>query len=146
MPIPAETKGKASVEAAQGKGSHQSLESKAQTLDAARELSAEVGNGETLHIYRLVPTAATDDPNWDLAPCQGEIKVVARTSGDARVVAAAYELHSMTAPFYPGNDVSTIEASAFRNERLYTVIQVSGDCHDLQRGIFNDAISLNTAR
>ena len=118
--------------------SDHSLESVAQIEDAERELSAEVGYGETLHVYRLVPTAASNDRNWDLAPSQGEIKVVARTAGDARVVAAAYELKFMAAPFVPGSDVSTIEASAFRNNRLYTVVETSGDCHGLPRGIFGE--------
>lgn len=118
--------------------SDHSVERVAQIGDAERELSADVGYGETLHVYRLVPTAGSDDPNWDLAPSQGEIKVVARTAGDARVVAAAYELKFMAAPFVPGNDVSTMEASAFRNDRLYTVVQTSMDCQGLPRGFFDE--------
>ena len=124
-------------DATPAKMSHQSVESVAQRQDAEREISAEVKSGESLHVFRLVPTAAPDDPNWDLAPSQGEITVVARSAADARVVAAAYELKFMTAPFVPGNDVSTMEASAFRNDRLYAVVETSVDCHGLPRGLFD---------
>jgi hypothetical protein len=113
-------------------------EFEAQRMDAERELSASIGEGETLHIYQLVPTAEPDDPNWVLAPSHGKMKVVAKTAGDARVLAAAYEFKFMAAPFIPGNAIATMEASAFRNDRLYTVIEISADIKGLPRGILSD--------
>lgn len=47
---------------------------------------------EELKLYRLVPLAAFDDPNWQNATYQGEVVVAARSSGDARVVASEAEL------------------------------------------------------
>ena len=85
MPFIANSDGAPPAETNPGAVPHQSVESMAQRRDAERELSADVGYGTTLRIYRLVPTAAPGDPNWDLAPSEGEIKVVARTAGDARL-------------------------------------------------------------
>lgn len=41
-----------------------------------------------MHVYRLVPIAPPDDPNWDRAINRGEIVVLARSSGEARAIAA----------------------------------------------------------
>lgn len=41
---------------------------------------------EGLKIFRLVPTAASDDPNWQNSPSHGEVIVRALTAGDARIV------------------------------------------------------------
>jgi hypothetical protein len=49
--------------------------------------------------------------------------VRARTSGDARIVAAEAELDFLDIDALPGDGNSTEFASAFRNERLYTVIE-----------------------
>ncbi|MCD2178141.1 hypothetical protein [Rhizobium sp. C1] len=76
-----------------------------------------------MHIYRLIPVAEADDPNWSLSPDQGEVIVRARTSGDARVVAAEAEADFLQHHAKPGEGVSTADASAFRNEKLYTVIE-----------------------
>ena len=46
---------------------------------------------DDLKLYRLVPAAAPDDPNWDLAPSHGVVVVAALTPGDARVVASEAE-------------------------------------------------------
>ncbi|HZG29890.1 MAG TPA: hypothetical protein VE079_15660 [Ensifer sp.] len=80
-----------------------------------------------MHIYRLVPVAGPEDPNWDLSPFQGEVIVRAKTSGDARIVASAAEADFPQERAKPGEGVSTASASAFRNEKLYTVIEdISG--------------------
>ena len=39
-------------------------------------------------IYRLLPSAPPDDPNWDRALNQGEVVVRAASSGAARAMAA----------------------------------------------------------
>ncbi|MGE6739426.1 hypothetical protein ACQKGC_04025 [Allorhizobium pseudoryzae] len=78
---------------------------------------------EQLKIYRLVPSAPLDDPQWmDRLP-QGEIVVRARTSGDARVVASEAELDFTEIDALPAEGNSTEMASAFRSEKLYTVIE-----------------------
>ncbi len=67
----------------------------------------------------------------------GDMTVVARTTCDARVVAAGCELGLATAGSAPGDDVATMGASAFRNEKLYTVIEVDRNRLDLQRGLIS---------
>ncbi|PZM14919.1 hypothetical protein [Rhizobium tubonense] len=123
-----------------------SVESKAQIADAARESSTEVGVGETLNIYRLVPIAAANDPRWDNSPTQGEVVVAARTSGDARIVASAKELDFMEVDAAPADDVTTRNASAFRSEKLYTVIEVDRGRRDVQRGVLAGDISVDTIK
>lgn len=76
-----------------------------------------------LKVFRLVPLAAPDDPNWDNASNQGEVVVRALTAGDARVVAAEAELDFLEIDALPGDGNSTTFASAFRSERLYTVME-----------------------
>ena len=56
-----------------------SPESRAQSEDASRLASADVARGDTLNVYRLVPTAQPGDPRWDNSPFQGEVLVAART-------------------------------------------------------------------
>ena len=87
-----------------------SVESQAQLLDAARESSTFVEHGETLGIYKLVPIAALNDHNWDIAPSRGNMIVAALTTGDARVVAAAFEVNFMKSNFTPGESVATMGA------------------------------------
>jgi hypothetical protein len=77
---------------------------------------------DQLKLYRLVPIASATDTNWDLAPNQGEVVVRARSSGDARVVAAEAELDYLEIDALPADGNSTTSSSAFRNEKLYTVI------------------------
>jgi hypothetical protein len=72
---------------------------------------------ERLALYRLVPVARPDDPNWDRAPNRGEVVVRARSSGDARVVAAQAE----TEEGIGGEFTTRVSASAFMDEKLYTV-------------------------
>lgn len=72
---------------------------------------------EHLALYRLVPTARPDDPNWDRAPSRGEVVVRARSSGDARVVAALAETEEGRAGLF----TTEVKASAFLDEKLYTV-------------------------
>ncbi|MGH6859505.1 MAG: hypothetical protein ACRECY_04560, partial [Phyllobacterium sp.] len=118
----------------------------ARMADAESRSSAKVGEGETLHVYRLVPVAAPDDPRWDNSPYQGEVVVAARTSGDARVVAAGLELDFMEVDAAPADGVTTFDASAFRDEKLYTVIEVETDRRDLKRGLLEGKVSLDDIR
>jgi hypothetical protein len=121
----------------------QSVESQAQIADSA------LGGGETnepLNIYRLVPLAAPDDPNWDNAPSSGEVIVAARTTGDARIVAASRELDFMEIDAAPAEGVTTANASAFRNEKLYTVIEIDRGRTDVQRGVLEGDIAIDNIK
>lgn len=77
---------------------------------------------DQLKLFRLVPIASATDTNWDNAANQGEVVVRARSSGDARIVAAEAELDYTEIDALPGDGNSTTSSSAFRNEKLYTVI------------------------
>jgi hypothetical protein len=123
-----------------------SLESQAQIHDAALKSSPSVAKGEVLNIYRLVPIAAPNDPGWDNAPSSREVVVAARTAGDARIVAAGRELDFMEVDAAPAEHVTTSNARAFRNEKLYTVIEVAHGRSDLQRGILEGTVSVSNLR
>jgi hypothetical protein len=123
----------------------ESVESQAQMADA-RESSDDAVNGEALNIYRLIPSAAADDPNWQNAPSQGEVVVAARTTGDARIVAAGRELDFMEIDSAPAEDVTTANASAFRNERLYSVVEIEHGRYGLNRGVISGEISVGNIR
>lgn len=85
---------------------------------------------EKLKIYRLVPIAAPDDPNWQNSSPHGEVVVRARTAGDARLVASAAELDFTEIDASPSEGNSTEMASAFRSEKLYTVIEDGSGRYD----------------
>ncbi|MBW9064352.1 hypothetical protein JNB71_13575 [Rhizobium herbae] len=121
----------------------QSVESRAQIRDST---TAAGNERELLNIYRLVPIAQADDPRWDNSPCQGEVVVAARTPGDARIVAAERELDFMEIDSAPAEDVTTRNASAFRSEKLYTVIEVAHSRPDLTRGVLKGNISVDTIK
>ena len=72
--------------------------------------------------------------------------VAARSSGDARIVAAGLELDFMEVDASPAEGVSTNDASAFRNEKLYTVIAVDRDRSDLTRGLLDGTVRVDTIR
>ncbi len=101
---------------------------------------------EPLNVYRLVPIAAPNDPRWENAPPQGEVVVAARTAGDARIVAAGRELDFMDIDAAPAEDVTTAHASAFRSEKLYTVIEIEHGRTDVSRGIVSGEISVATIK
>jgi hypothetical protein len=78
---------------------------------------------EALKIFRLIPDAAETDPNWDLAQPAGEVVVRARSAADARILAAEAEVDFLDTSAKPGDGVSTTFASAFRDQRLYRVVE-----------------------
>ena len=121
----------------------QSVESRAQVLDATTTSQAEI---EPLNVYRLIPIAQAHDPRWDNSPYQGEVVVAARTTGDARIVAAERELDFMEVDCAPAEGVSTSNASAFRSEKLYTVIELEHARTDLTRGVMAGNISVDTIK
>ena len=123
-----------------------SLESQAQIHDAAQTSAPEVRGGETLNVYKLVPIAERDDPSWGNSPYHGQVVVAARTSGDARIVASSHELDFMEVDAAPADGVTTSNASAFRSEKLYTVIEIDRDRDDLSRGILEGTVSVDTIR
>ncbi|MBY5492401.1 hypothetical protein [Rhizobium leguminosarum] len=122
-----------------------SVESQAQIEDAASQSSPDAGD-EMLNIYRLEPIAAPDHPRWDNSPGHGTVVVAARTAGDARIVAAARELDFMEVDAAPAEDVTTVNASAFRDDKLYTVIEIERNKRDVKRGILEGAIAVDTIR
>ncbi len=121
-----------------------SVESQAQIEDAARLGSDAVGRGEALNIYRLEPIAAPKDPRWDNSPGHGTLLVAARTAGDARIVAASRELDFMEVDTAPADDVTTVNASAFRDSKLYTVIEIEHGRRDLKRGVIDGSVAVDT--
>ena len=46
----------------------------------------------------------------------------------------------------PADDVTTSNASAFRSEKLYTVIEIDRNRTDLTRGVVEGSISVDTIR
>jgi hypothetical protein len=120
-------------------------------IAARRADASTVGQGmpkgdERLNLYRLVPIAEADDPRWDNSPFQGEVVVAARSTGDARLVASSRELDYMEIDAKPAEDVTTSIASAFRSEKLYTVIEIDRDRTDLSRGIIDGEIAIDVIR
>lgn len=75
-----------------------------------------------LSLYRLVPIAAANDPRWDMATYQGEVVVRAYSAADARIVAADAEVDYRDLQAAPGDGTTTDMASAFRDDKLYTVV------------------------
>ena len=124
------------------------LEEAARRHDAAAAAGTEgeSRHPEKLNLYRLVLTAEADDPRWENSPYQGEVIVAARSTGDARIVAAASELDYMEIDAKPAEDVTTSMASAFRSEKLYTVIEIDRDRTDLSRGVVAGDIAIDTIR
>ncbi|MDM9623287.1 hypothetical protein A6U87_05950 [Rhizobium sp. AC44/96] len=122
-----------------------SVESQAQISDAAVR-GANGPSQERLNVYRLEPIASDSDLRWDNAPSHGIVVVAARTAGDARIVAAARELDFMEIDAAPAEDVTTFNASAFRDDKLYTVIEIEHGRRDLSRGVVEGAISVGTVK
>ncbi|MFN3317329.1 MAG: hypothetical protein ACK43M_01200 [Allorhizobium sp.] len=118
---------------------------------AMRADASAVGQGlskgeEVLNLYRLAPIAEADDPRWDNSPFQGEVVVAARSTGDARLVASSRELDYMEIDAKPAEDVTTSMASAFRSEKLYTVIEIDRDRTDLSRRVVDGEIAIDVIR
>ena len=123
-----------------------SVESQAQVSDASAEAASSVAEGEPLNIYRLEPVAEPDDPRWENSPPSGVVLVAARTTGDARIVAAGRELDFMEVDAAPAEGVTTMNASAFRSDKLYTVIEVDHGRRDQTRGIIQGNVRIDTIR
>lgn len=72
--------------------------------------------------------------------------MAARTSGDARIIAAERELDFMEVDAAPAEDVTTSSASAFRSEKLYTVIEIDHARRDLSRGVLEGDVTVDTIK
>jgi hypothetical protein len=109
---------------------------------------ADYADVEQLKLYRLVPIASPTDTNWHLAPNQGEVVVRARSSGDARVVAAEAELDYLEIDALPGDGNSTTSSSAFRNEKLYTVVDEADPAYPIEgpRGVVAGTVRVDNIR
>lgn len=121
----------------------QSQESQAQMEDGAVKANS---SKEPLNIYRLEPTASPDDPRWQNSPSHGVIVVAARTAGDARIVASSRELDFTDINAAPAEGVTTEHASAFRDEKLYTVIEIEHGRTDLGRGVTEGVVRVDTIK
>ncbi|WP_404404662.1 hypothetical protein [Pelagibacterium halotolerans] len=77
-----------------------------------------------MNIYRLYPVAGPAASNWDLAANRGEIIVRAKTTGDARLVAAEAEARSAGDGRHENDDVYSVRASAFTDEKMYGVQRI----------------------
>ncbi|MBW3097279.1 hypothetical protein KY465_08300 [Pseudohoeflea sp. DP4N28-3] len=89
-----------------------------------------------MRIFHLVPIAAPDDPNWDNAANHGTVSVCAHSPADARIVAAEAETDFLDISAKPGDGTTTDFASAFRNDKLYTVQEAEeADAEPSQRGL-----------
>ncbi|MBP2510301.1 MULTISPECIES: hypothetical protein [Agrobacterium] len=122
-----------------------SVKSRAQ-FDNATEIARRTDIDESLNVYRLEPIAAPDDPRWQNAPAPGTVVVAARTAGDARGVAAGAELDFMEVDSLLAEDVLTLNASAFRNEKLYTVIEVEHGRQGLLSGVMDGEVRVDTIK
>lgn len=98
---------------------------------------------EELKMYRLSPLAAPDDPNWQNASYQGEVVVAARSSGDARIVASQAELDFLEIDAKPAEGVTTDMASAFRSEKLYTVVEEGPAPEGTERGVLAGVVGVD---
>ncbi|MCA1367313.1 hypothetical protein I6F15_07860 [Bradyrhizobium sp. BRP14] len=98
---------------------------------------------EELKIFRLAPLAEPNDPNWQNASYQGKVTVVARSSGDARLVASEAELDFREIDAKPAEGVTTDMASAFRNEKLYTVIEEGPAPAGSKRGVIGGTVRID---
>ncbi|PDT41160.1 MULTISPECIES: hypothetical protein [Sinorhizobium] len=98
---------------------------------------------EELKIYRLTPLADPGDPNWQNARYQGEVVVAARSAGDARIVASEAELDFREIDAKPAEGVTTDMASAFRNEKLYTVIEEGPAPPGWERGLIAGQVTVD---
>jgi hypothetical protein len=122
-----------------------SLESKAQ-LEDADKIASSTDDGEVLNLYRLVPVAPPTDFRWGKAGPLGEVVVAAGTAGDARIVAAGRELDFLDVDALPGEDVTTRHASAFRDEKAYTVIEIERGRTGLRRGVVAGYVPVDTIK
>lgn len=77
----------------------------------------------TKKLYKLFPVAQAWDPNWDRAPSQGVVVVRADSPADARIVASEAEPDFLDRDAKPGDGASTRFASAFRDAKLYSVVE-----------------------
>jgi hypothetical protein len=72
-----------------------------------------------MSVYRLIPAAAPDDPNWDRAFDQGEVVVRAGSAGEARAIAAIAEA---AAALGREPELTTqVGHSALMDDKLYAV-------------------------
>lgn len=108
-----------------------------------------IRRSETLKLYRLIPVARAGDPNWNSAENQGEVVVRAFSAADARVTAAEAELDFTEIDAAPAEGNSTRDASAFRNERLYAVVEMldqRGLAAEGPRGVVDGTVSVGTIK
>lgn len=77
----------------------------------------------SLKIFRLLPVVDETDPRWNNAENQGEVVVRAHSAADARIVAAAAEGDFLDIKAAPADGNSTRTFSAFRDDKLYTVVE-----------------------
>lgn len=74
-------------------------------------------------IFKLFPLAEPESSNWDIARNHGVVVVRAKSSGDARLVAAEAEVEAAKR-HDENDDLYSLRTSAFTNEKLYGVTRL----------------------
>lgn len=90
-----------------------------------------------LKIYRLKRIAAKDDPRWTITGSQNDVTVRAKSPADARVVASEAEDDFLQSTALPGDGNSTRTFSAYRDDKVFTVIEETASSFSLEgeRGV-----------
>ena len=115
--------------------------------DTPNAAAAAEPDAPMLKLFRLVPVARAEDPRWDRAGSLGTILVRAESPADARLVASEAELDFTEIDAKPAEGTDTRMASAFRDEKLYTVIEVeTGAAEAGPRGVVEGTVSVGTIR
>lgn len=122
-----------------------SVESTAQIEDAEK-IASGGEPGEILNIYRLVPKISSADGRVNNQHLPDNVVVAARTAGDARIVAAGRELDFLEVDAAPSEDVTTRHASVFRDEKIYSVVEIEHWRADLRRGVLSGEIPTDTIK
>jgi hypothetical protein len=96
----------------------------------------------SLQIYRLKCVAAKDDPRWINTGSQDDVIVRALSPADARLVASEAEDDFLESDALPGDGNSTRTFSAYRDDKVFTVIEESTSpfSRDGERGVLSGSI------
>lgn len=96
-----------------------------------------------LHVFRLEPATEASDPNWDNEPCHGVFVVRAYSPADARLVATDAESEALKGVVgISDEDDTTRTFSAFRNEKLYAVLEDFSFGTDGPRAVLSGTFSV----
>lgn len=101
---------------------------------------------DKLRLFRLVAVAAPNDPHWHGDYRPQEVTVCAMSPADARIIAAERELDFLDIDAAPAEDKTTVNASIYRDEKLFEVRDVGPAPASHQRGIIQGEIRMDTIK